>query len=190
MAQMIVELPEETEALGPCMKAISEQQRAYVIALCTTGCSEVQAALAAGYGSTSATHEAKMNTANQAVWRFRRMPSMIDAQREEVEKRLNSGVALAANALLAMVLDPGNKHHYKAVDRLLGQAGMVVATKHEVSVTHKEERRTDKEILDRIHALADKHGIDIARLLPAPAVDAEFTVVQDGGSTAGLEDLL
>ena len=189
MPRLTLDIPDADSGIGPAMQALNDRERAYVVALVTAGGSEVQAALAAGYGEDSPTHDDRMNAANQAAWRLRRKPTILAAMKEEAEKRLHAGVVLASEALIAMVKDPLNKHHFKAVDRLLAHSGLIIATRHEVDVKHTVVPQTDEELLARIKVLSQRIGVDPATLLPAP-IDAEFTVVDTAGSMEGLEDLL
>lgn len=187
----------DSEEMGPAMRAISPQQRAFVVAYLAEGKANASAAArAAGYGADSATPEQAKTAAKVSGWRLIHDDRILAAVKEMAEKRLHAFTYRAAQALIDIAEDPTHKDRFKAADRLLGQGGIIAAVaEQKVVVEHRTEKRSD--ILKRIEALADKHGkalpqslqerisaarLETVRVLPAPAEAAR--------SSEGLEDLL
>lgn len=175
----IIVAPEEE--LGSSMQALTGNQRAFVIALVELGAKNpTQAAMMAGYGGTDA---ARRTAAKELM----RNPKVLDAIREEADKRLRSGALLAASRLIEIASNPLDLNSFKACVELLNRADLIVATKHEVTVT---DNRTTDEVMNTILALAKRNNIDPKTLLgynPAEkVVEGEFTEA----TTEGLEDLL
>lgn len=175
----IVVAPEDE--LGPAMQVLTKNQRAFVIALVECGAKNpTEAAMIAGYGGTDA---ARKTAAKELM----RNPKVLDALREEADKRLRSGALLAASRLIEIAGNPLDINSFKACVELLNRADLIVATKHEVKVT---DNRTTDDVMATILSLAKRNNIDPKTLLgynPAEKiVEAEFTEA----TTAGLEDLL
>lgn len=167
------------ESYGPAMRALTDGQKRFVIAMLETGGANVtRAAVMAGYGEIGA---------QQTGSRLQHQPSIQIAMREEAEKRLRAGAILGASVIIEIAADPSHKDRFKAAERLLGQAGLGIETVQRHII---EDHRKDNEIEDAIIMMAKRHGLDPAKLLgkKADVVDAEFTEV-DEGSMAGLEDL-
>lgn len=166
-SQIIV--PPETE-LGPAMKELTLPQRAFVLAFADFGgTNQAEAARMAGYGSANDRQAA----ADQA-YALLRMPRILAALREEADKRLKGGAILAASVLSEIAMDVTHRDRYKAAVELLNRAGLVVEGVSRVIV---EDHRTTEEIERRIVSLAQKLGIDPAKLLGNDVVDADFTEV-------------
>lgn len=188
-------IPDSPE-LGEAMRALSPQQRAFVLAYVEDGkANNSAAARAAGYGDTSPTVEQAKTAAKVAGWRLIHDPRVLAAIRELAQSRLNASAYHAANVLVEIAEDPTHKDRFRAAEMLMNRAGMIVATEQKVVHEHRVEHRST--ILERIEALASKHGIDPARLLAGRVADAVPVTVQalpapagDGMSSAGLEDLL
>lgn len=178
-------VPDESH-LGPAMKALPAARRRFVVALLDTGgTNNTRAAGLAGYGGTEAARKV-------AGHRLAHHPKVQAAIREEANKRLHSGSILGASVLMEIAANPQHKDRYKAAVELLNRGGLIVETQHRVTVT---DERSDDEIKARVVLLAEKFGMDPAKLLGASAssvktepdvVDAEFEEV---GTDAGLEDL-
>jgi hypothetical protein len=173
------------EQYGPAMSALTERERAWVLAVVALGGKPKEAAAAAGYGAQG-TAEQKDNAQRQAASRLNRSPKVQAAVIEEAESRLKSGALLASEAMLSMVEDPLSKHHFKAVKELIERTQGPVVQKQEIVV--KREVLTDAQLDQRIQLLQQR--LASAGLLPPPArgevVDVEF---EPAPSTAGLEDL-
>lgn len=175
---------EEASYLGPAMAALTQMQRDYVYASLENG----------GQNSTDAAIRAGVEPGNAAVqaYRWNHNTKVMDAIREEADKRLRSAAVLGASALVEIARDTLHKDRFKAAVQLLDRAGLIVATEHKVTVEHV---MTDQEKIAKIVELAKLQGLDPVKLLGqcgVEYVDAEFTPVTpaaDDGS-AGLEDLL
>lgn len=155
------------------MAALSERQRAFVMAMIEfPGITQAKAAIRAGYrnspgGMKVQGHYLAHHLGVQA------------AIREEAGKRLNSAALTAANVLVGFLTDKevDPKERIKAAGMLLDRSGFGAAQTINVNKTTTD--RTGKAIMERIAALAQKHGLDAGKLLGAPA-DAEFSEVKDG----------
>lgn len=188
MTQLIIDIEQDVDDYGAAMLALSERARAFVVALTIAGGDQEKAALAAGYGSESATPQQAKVAAHMAGYRLMRDKRVLAAIKEEAERRLHSGALLGASVLIAMANDPMSKHRFKAAVELLDRAGLAVTTRHEIAVTH--ETKTDKQQIETIIRQAKQLGLDPRKLLGNVGVvlDAEFEVIE--GSADGLEDLL
>ena len=112
-------------------------------------------------------------------------PAVQAAIREEASKRLNSASLTAAGVLMELLVDEvvEPKDRIKAAGMLLDRSGFGAAQTINVNKTTTD--RTGKAIMERILALASKHGLDPGKLLEdrqgVPAVvDAEFSEVKNG----------
>ena len=173
----MVMVPQD-DILGPAMRVLTEGQRAFVIAhLLDGGRNNTQAAIMAGYGGTP-------ESARTRAFELMRTPKILAAIREEADRRLRSGAALAASALLEMAADPMHKDRYKASVELLNRAGMVV---EDVKRVIHEDYRSNAEIKTAILALAKANNLDIKALgIAEEPLEAEFEEL----SSDGIEDLL
>jgi phage terminase small subunit len=164
---------------GPAMAVLTEKQRAFVMAMINyPGITQYEAAKRAGYTPNSEVgqrvkgHYAAHNPKVQA------------AIREEAGKRLNSLSLRASNFLMEVLDDDAAplKERTKAALAVLDRTGFAAAQNINVNKTVTDQ--TGAAIMSRILALAEKHGLDPARLLgrpvAQPAVDAEFSEVKDG----------
>lgn len=170
-----LELPAEYK-LGPAMKALNEKQRAFVVALIECGgMNYTRAALAAGYGNGKS--ECAAVTAN----RLAHDDTILEAIHEEAHRRLRSGSIMSVQTLLDIANDATaeNKDRLKAVEMILNRAGMPAMTEHHVHVKHTDN--TEVAMIARIKLLAEKQGLDPAKLLGSAGVtiDAEFKEVKD-----------
>lgn len=168
----------DEEDYGPAMAALSERQRAFVLAMIEVpGCSHAAAARRAGYSDLS--EGAKVRGHYLA-----HSPGVQAAIREEAAKRLNAASLTAAGVLLALLTDDEvkPKDRITAAGMLLDRSGFGAAQTINVNKTVTD--RTGAAIMERIKSLAAKHGLDPMKLLtqePRPSVvDAEFSEVKDG----------
>src|ERR1700744_1660602 len=117
----LIELP-DPEDLGPAMKACTEPQRRFIIALLETGGQNYgKAAAIAGHGGTEL-------ASRVAGHRLAHNPKIIAAAREEADRRLRGGAILGASVMIEIASDPMHKDRFKAADRLLGSAGLNLET--------------------------------------------------------------
>lgn len=184
---------------------ISPKQRAWLQAFLDAGDENATAAARrAGYGSESGTPTQVAQACKTAGHRNVHDPDIQAAIRELAHERFRVAGYQAAAALMALVKDTSHKDHFKAIERVLAQNGMVAA----VQIDHNHKHTvTEKDQVERVVALAKRLGMDPRTLLGSAGVeytDAEFTdVISAEGaekeltalpapamSSAGLEDLL
>lgn len=186
---MIADPPESD--LGPAMRALSQSQRRFVLALLETGAQDnTVAAGMAGYGGTEGSRKV-------AAHRLAHNPKVQAAIKEEADRRLRAGALLAASALVEIAGNSMHKDRFKASVELLNRAGLVVRTEHKVIV---EDNRLSDEIEQGIIALAQRIGVDPTRLLGSGskaaqkanakqlAIDGEYTEVDDLSDIMGAPD--
>ena len=181
--KQVILLPAGTfEGRGPKMQALRPRQRRFVMAIVASGgTNHSAAAVAAGYSGDE-------NTLAVTAHRLMHTPAVMDAIREESEKRLNSSTLLATSVLMEIATDKFNKDRLKAAVEILNRSGFHAKTEHTV---HVNDPRTEKELLEKITLLAAQLGLDPKMLIEGPkrtAIDAEFSEVVTG--TEGLEDVL
>ncbi len=167
----IARLPEEIpDNYGPAMLDLTEPQRQFVLHyLANGGINSAEAARRAGYGN---------NPDSQAVAasKMLRQPRILAALREVADQRLRSGAVLAASALVEIAGDPLHKERFKAANELLNRAGLVVEGISRVIV---EDHRTVEELERRIVSMAERLGIDPARLLgQSTVIEGDFTELE------------
>lgn len=161
---------------GPAMRAILPKQRAFVLALLDIGGQDnSKAAGLAGYGGTPGSTRVQAH-------RLAHDPAILEAIKEEANKRLHSGAILGASVLLEIAKDPLHKDRLKAANALLDRGGLMVATQHKVTVEHTAK---DADVIQQIKAFAVELGIDPIKLLGSAGVviDAEFTPVETAVET-------
>lgn len=180
--------------LGPAMRKLSPQQRAWVQAYLDTGCkSAAQAARMAGY---SATGGGDRVTGHRLVHN----EDVLAAIKELADKKVRTGAYVAMAVLLEIAENPTHKDRLKAAIEIANRSGMIVAQKIDVEHKHTTDA---KEVLAEIRALAKDLGlnaVETAKLIGnAGYTDAEFQVVTPALTDArepaiataeGLEDLL
>lgn len=185
----IIRAPDEGQ-LGPAMLALpTDRWRGFVCALLELGDNNhSRAALAAGYGGDAKTigvtaHRLAHDDRTQA------------AIHEESVRRLNTGKIMAVSTLLKLGASAQkDSDKLRAVEMILNRTGMGGLTEHRVTTV--DASKTDEAMIARIEEICKARGLDSAKLLgkyapqqPAP-IDAEFTVVEEGHSSEGLEDIL
>jgi len=173
------------------------QRRAWLQAYLDAGDENATAAARrSGYGTEDGTPAQKNNACKTAGHRNIHDPDIQAAIRELAHERFRVAGYEAAAALMALVKDPTHKDHFKAVERVLAQNGMVAA----VQVEHNHKHSvTEKDQIEQVVALARRLGMDPRILLGSAGVewvDAEFEDVKEpltqlpapAMSTAGLEE--
>lgn len=174
----MIAVPPES-SLGPKMLALTEAQRAFVIALVTTGGgNNAQAAAIAGYGGSDVAQRV-------AGHHLAHNPKVQEAIREEAEKRLRSGALLGASVLIEVAMDPLHKDRVKAAESLLNRSGLLVETQQKITVEHIDSRST-AEIQRQTLALAERLGVKLPQI-ESRVIDAECEEV---GTLEGLDDIL
>lgn len=174
----------DQSALGPKMRALTERQQAFVDAIFTLGNDNyTEAARLAGYADNGG------SSVRVAAYKMIHMEKILAAIKEEADRRLSAGAAMASNALLKMVADSAHRDHYKAVKDTLTMAGL--GPKQQIEVNHTHEGR--KELIAAIEQLAAiLPPAAVRALLPpsAPMIDVTPAVVQEEDPDAILAELL
>jgi phage terminase small subunit len=177
---------QDSEHLGAAMRALTLNQRAFVVALLETGARDnTLAAQMAGFGTN-------IESQWQAGHRLSHNPKVLAAIREEADKRLKSGAILGASVIVKIAMNDLHKDQLKAAVELCNRGGLLVETQHRVIV--EDDRRDKSEIEAAIIALAKRLGVDPVKLLGVrsvaneEAIDGEFEEV--AMSSEGLEDIL
>lgn len=162
-------------ALGPAMRDLTDKQRRFVIAMCETGgANYAKSARMAGYQGND-------NVMRVQGHRLAHDEKILRALREEADRRVRSGALLGASVLIEIANDPLHKDRFKAADRLLERAGLLVV---QTNKTIHEHTVNDEDVKLKIMAACKELGLDprkflgdaVPGALPAP-IDAEFTVV-------------
>jgi len=171
MAQEIT-IIEPDDDYGPEMSCLNEQQRRFVYHYLQTGGMDATAsAIAAGYTQNRA-------AAQVTAHRLTHNKRIINAVREEADRRLRMGAILASSTLIQIASDPMHKDQFRAACRILDQAGLLIEHKQTIEVKHTV---SEKEKIEKVKVLAEQLGIDPVKLLgqAGVAIDAEFTPVKD-----------
>lgn len=157
---------------GPAMAALQQKERAFVLAMVTTigadGTPDPnRAALTAGY--------------KQGIYGYElmRKPKILEALREEGEKKLRGAITLGINKLVEIAETNGHKDQYQAVKLLVGLNDFNPAQK--VDVNHAgavEHIHIDaKERVERLAIRMGKTPQQVLDMLGVKVIDAEFEVV-------------
>ena len=166
---------------GPCMRALSAKQRAFVEFLIleppTVG-AQTRAARKAGYGTgrTTPTIMAKISS------RLIRNEKVLAGINEEARKLLRAGGLEASKALIALLHNPEHKDHARGIAMVLARTDPEIE-RHDFNVTHTV-LDADAEALEELRALRqlgtarDKllelfGGNGLLRLEALEAADAE-----------------
>lgn len=163
--------------------ALNDRQQKFVIAMCETGgkdhtlCAEM-----AGYSGNK-------DTLYVTAHRLAHDEKVLRALREEADRRVRSGAILGASVLIEIANDPTHKDRFRAADRLLERAGLLVVQTNKNVIEHTVN---EEDLKARIARAARELGLDpkvflgaSAAALPAP-IDAEFTVVEEDDLMAPL----
>lgn len=171
--------------LGPAMRALTDKQRGFVMAMFDLGDSPTytDCARAAGY-------EAKEETSFRVIGHQLAHSEKIQlAIKEEADRRVIGMVPLATKRLHQLLLDRTEKDHFSAVKHTQALTGQSPKQVHVVE--HIHDRSAMIQEIKGSLALLKHLGIAVgADLVPPDATDAEFEEVDPESSTEGLEDLL
>lgn len=169
-------LPADSK-MGPCMKALNERQRLFVIALLDLGGrkNHRRAAQFAGY-------EGGPLVLRVTGHRLAHDPKVQAALLEEAKARLQSSTVAAVN-LIEDVLTSTRydiKDRMKAATMVLDRGGLHALTEHKVDVNVNDTRA---EKLLRVVALAKQLGKDPRELLGnlADVIEGDFKVLEPVG---------
>lgn len=160
---------------GPAMTKLTDKQRGFVMTMIEfPGVSFAEAARRAGYSNSSDGAKVRGH--------YLAHNSMVQAAiSEEAGKRLNASSLTAAGVLMGILTDDAvePKDRIKAAGMLLDRSGFGAA--QTINVNKHITDNSGKAIMERIKALAEKHGLDPQKLLgrrePEP-IDAEFVEVK------------
>lgn len=158
---------------GPKMRALSDKQRAFVMAMVEfPGVSNAEAARMAGYSD-------KAEGAKVVACRLMQDKKVVEALHEQAGKRLWA-ISLKAAARVDQLIDSEDDTvALKASLSILDRVGH--APQQNINVHQHVTDNSGKAIMERIHALAAKHGLDAQKLLSKPAaIDVEFSEVKYG----------
>lgn len=164
-------IPARKQNVANSIDGLTRKQAAFVIAyLATGGSSHREAARAAGYTGAD-------QSLDNAAYLNLRNPKVLQAMREEADKRLQSGLILGASTLMELAKHSDtDATRLKAATELLNRGGLALAIKHEHVV---RDERSPKELEDVLVAFANKMGVEPQKLLgydpSVPAEDAEYT---------------
>lgn len=166
----------EIGGLGPAMLACNPAQRRFAVAAVMFPLAkDWQIAKAAGYADRS--HGSLRVTAHRLFHDER----VLAAIRECADKEVRSGAMLGIATIKKIVRSDGHRDQFKAAALMAGLNRFTVD--QNVNINQNVTDNSGKAIMERIRALANKHGLPIQALLgatSAPVVDAEFSEVKDG----------
>ncbi len=178
------------------MRALNENQRAFVHALVETGGRRAEAAKLAGYECNSP--ESFRSTADYVMRNAKVQEAILEEGRRQM-----GGLAIQASQVLAQFIDgsiscpPSTR--LRAIEMAMNRIGMHAKTEHEMTIT---DNRTDGDVVKQIAMLAQQMGMDPKTLLgnQGVTIDADFKIVEAKALPApkprlytgreGLEDLL
>lgn len=169
----IVEDP-EIDSLGPAMRALNASQRRFAIAAAQYPLAkDWQIAKAAGYSDKS--HGALRVAAHRLFHDEKVLAAIKECADKDIRGTAIMGVAIAKK----IARMDGHRDQLKAALALIGLAGFTVD--QNININQNVTDNSGKALMERIRALAQKHGLDENRLLgvraPDKVVDAEFSEV-------------
>lgn len=144
---------------GPAMQALSDRQRAFVMALIECpGITQHEAARRAGYQNS----EGGLRVQGHYCAHH---PGVQAAIREEAGKRLNSLSLVAANVMMDVMMseDAAPKDKLKAAMAVLDRTGFAAA--QTINVNKNVTDNSGKAIMERIEKAAAELGVDPETLL-------------------------
>lgn len=146
---------------GPAMRALSEQQRQFVLAMLSEPFKPaVHWARVAGYSDTAGGAKVR---AHHLIYN----PKVEAAVAEVSRSTMNLvGPVLATQGLIRIARNPKHKRHHWALEKLANRVGFHETTEHKVTVAHSMD---PAETVKRIQAAAAALGVDPATLLGANA---------------------
>ena len=158
---------------------LTPKRAAFVKAyLATGGANATQAAIAAGYSGKGGGAGAAVTAS-----RLLREPLVLQAIKEEAERRLRAGVALGASTLEELARNAQSESvRLQAAQSLLDRGGLQLASlsKHEVVVEH----RSDDELRARVEQLQRELGLNArviaGEIVRPPALPTSTNDVPDG----------
>jgi hypothetical protein len=157
------------EELGPCMQALNERQRAWVVAYYQTGGNAAESARQAGYSDAS-------GGAAVIGCRMRQNPKIQKAMAEYIQGEANGeGLRVGYETVFAIARNPQHPKQFDAAKLLIGMGGLAPAQKVDVDV---KVELTVQQKVERLRNLAAILGKDPEELLGV--IDVDFEEVDDG----------
>jgi len=154
------------------MQALEPQRQAFVNALLDQRGTPnfAHAAIAAGYSDHP-------GTSRVTGFHLARNPLVIAALHEESRRRFTIAGWMGVVNLIKIAENEGHKMHFKASKELADRFGYAAVTEHTVKVQHTD--LTGQAILERIRALAAKHGLSEAKLIGGNTIEAQAVEVKE-----------
>jgi hypothetical protein len=175
-----IPIPPERD-LGPCMRALTDLQRAFVVATFTQGKRDAtQAARSAGY-------QGDRNVLGVTAHRLTHNPKIVAAMKEEGERRMDMLGSIAIEKL-GDILENSVDHKttLKAIDMTLGRVGF--HQRSESLVTTRTEH-SSLEKIEKLVRLAKAMGLNpetlVGRFAPKEETDGNVSV---GNSDSVVDD--
>lgn len=169
------------EDLGPAMRACTEAEREFVVALFQNGATNyTEAALLTGRFTSR-------ESAQAASSRWMAKPRVLLALDEFVQVSMKQGLAISTKALIEIASDTMHKDRLKASIELLNRNGHLVETVQRHIIEHEADTTT-KSLLEEIRSLAADP--DVRKALKTGFIEGEYTELTNGDGSEGLEDLL
>lgn len=151
------------------MSRLNGQEQLFVLCFFENGGNQSKALEAAGYEYKN------RNTKDRLANYYIHKKEVIEAIKEESQRRTSLLAPKVQAALEALVDNPQHQDHFKAIKMARDDAGISRAVERVLNV---KVEVTDREKLDAIELFAKNHGIDPKKFLgydPAKVEDAEFS---------------
>jgi hypothetical protein len=165
LAEAIAHPPDGTE-WGPAMRALpSDRHRAFVLALYQIKPgygAHVKAAKMAGFGTSTSSAKSWSVIASQLAHDER----VLEATREEDEKRIRASAPRAVRALAHLVENPNHRDHARGIAMVLDRAHPIETT-HHVKVEHTD-RFVGVDLTARLLDISLTFGLDPVKVLATP----------------------
>lgn len=167
---------DDLESFGPAMRALTEKQRRYVLAMLANPFGNpTRWARDAGYSDVKegAKVRAHFLAHNPAIER-----AVNEVARQWLTTR---GPILGIAVMMRTAANPDHPKQLRAAEMLANRAGFHETTEHTVNVNHSD--RTGVAMAERIRALAGVLGVDADRLLGLNAPVTEPVKLIEGEVT-------
>ena len=161
-----------TTRFGPAMSKLTAQEQLFVLNFFDNGGNQTKALEDAGW-------EAKnRNTLNRLAHYHIHRKEVMEAIKEESQRRTVMMTAKVQAAVEALVDNPQHQDHFKALKMMRDDAGVSRAVERVLNV---KVEVTDADKIEAIKLFAINHGMDPKKFLgfdPDQAVEAEFSEVR------------
>lgn len=164
-------MSEEYE-FGPKMRVLTEKQRAFVMAHVEFPLlSAAEHARMAGYSDAG-------EACKVAACRMLQDKKIVEAIQEQAGKKLWAISLKAAGRVEQMIDCDDPAIALKAALSVLDRVGH--APQQNININQHVTDNSGKALMERIQALAVKHGLDPQKLLTKPVIEGEFSEVKSG----------